>query len=129
MPVPFAGGFGAVGGLFREPRVWEPCSPGFWDPGLALLDGPDRDASSATASELARPSPSEPDIRENETLRAAAKPDSTLCFLLPLSELLGEFASESAFRFNADLSGGGGAMMPFELEELAEKSCAAGPAG
>jgi hypothetical protein len=123
MPGPFAGGFGAAGGLLTEPRPW--------DPGLALLDGPSRDeGSSPTASELARPLPSESDIRENETVRGGAEPDSTLCFRLPLSELLGEFAFESAFRFNADLSGGGGAAIePLGPAEFAEKSGPAGPAG
>jgi hypothetical protein len=130
MPVPFAAGFGTAVGLLTEPRFWAPCSPGFWDPGLALLVGPDRnDASSAIPSELARPSPSESDIRENETVRAAAKPDSALCFLLPLSELLGEFASESAFRFKADLNGGGGAMMALELEKFAGKNWPVLPVG
>jgi hypothetical protein len=97
---------------------------------LALLRVPDRDdESSATASELARPSPSESDIRENETVRAAAEACSPLCFFLPLSELLGEFASDSAFRFKADLNGGGGAMMFFELGGLVGKGLPVLPAG
>jgi hypothetical protein len=97
---------------------------------LTLLAAPDRDdESSATASELAGPSPSESDIRENETVRAAAEPGSLLCFFLPLSELLGEFASESAFRFKADRNGGGGAMMDLELGGLVEKGLPVLPVG
>src|SRR2546421_12671243 len=131
MPVPFVAGLGAAVGLFAEARLWELCSAGLWDPAWIFLDGPARDdaSSAASASELARPSPSESDIRENETVRAAARPDPVLCFFRLLSKVLGEFAPDSAFRFKADLSGGGGAMMALELGELCGTSWSAAGAG